>query len=103
MRPLTTSGNPLVQVVGLFAGALVAVGAILLGTVLLALVLGLAVIAGLVLFVRVRWLRFRRGRAAAGGARRPDGEIVEVEYTVVEERTATDQDRGWIGGRRRER
>ena len=103
MSRLTVSRNPLFQLAGLVAGAVVAVGAILLGAVVLAFILGFAVIAGLIFYVRLWWLR-RQLRRCRSGPRRPGsggrggdgggtGEIVEVEYTVVEERTVRDQDR----------
>ena len=94
MGRLGASQNPVVQVAGLIVGGLVAIGAILLGAVVLSLALGLAVFAGLILFVRIWWLRRRMGRVSAG----PDadagagGEIVGVEYTVVKERTVTERD-----------
>ncbi len=101
MYRVSASRNPILQVAGLLVGAVVTVGAIFVGAVLLSLFLGLAVIAGLVLFVRVWWLR-RRGmrkatgyaqRTAAGNSRRTAaGEIVEVEYTVVKERPVGNHD-----------
>ena len=78
--------NPLLQFVALVVAAIVAVGAVLLGAILLSLFLGLAVIAGLVLYIRLWWLRRRVGRSGAKRGARPS-EFVEVEYTVVEERS----------------
>ena len=105
MYRLTVSRNPLLQLAGLVVGAVVAVGAILLGAVVLAFIVGFAVIAGLVLYIRLRWLRHQAGRSShqgrgprrgPGQGRRggkPKGDIVEVEYTVVEERSVRDRDR----------
>ena len=101
MNRLTVSRNPLFQLAGLVVGAVVAVGAILLGAVVLAFILGFAVIAGLFFYVRLWWMRRQlgqrrsgpRGRGQGGARGEPPGEIVEVEYTVVEERTVRDRDR----------
>ncbi len=97
MNRLTVSRNPLLQLAGLVVGAIVTVGAILLGAVVLAFIVGFAVIAGLVLYIRLWWmrrqLRQRRSGPRGRGREEPPGEIVEVEYTVVEERTVRDQDR----------
>ena len=82
-------GNPLLQFFALVVAAVVAIGAVFLGAILLSLFLGLAVIAGLVLYIRLWWLRRRVGRPSSGGRARP-GEFVEVEYTVVEERSVSD-------------
>ena len=91
------------QLAGLVVGAVVAVGAILLGAVVLAFILGSAVIAGLALYIRLLWSRRRRGRSGpqgwgsprgprqGGRGRGPEGDIVEVEYTVIEERTVRDR------------
>ena len=108
MYRLTVSRNPLLQLAGLVVGAVVAVGAIVLGAVVLAFILGFAVIAGLVLYIRLRWLRHQAGRSSHQGRRpprgprggpgqgrrggKPKGDIVEVEYTVVEERSVRDRD-----------
>ena len=92
MNRLSASDNPLLQIVGLIVGALVTVAAVLLGAVVLSFVVGFAVLAGLVMFVRIWWLRRRMERAAGSAGRRPEGEIVGVEYTVVKERTVGGQD-----------
>lgn len=86
----SASQNPILQVAGLILGAIVAVGAVLVGAVVLSFIIGFAVLAGLVLFVRLWWLRRRMERAAGRPTGRGPGEIVEVEYTIVKERTVDD-------------
>ena len=79
--------NPILQVLALVVGAVVAVGAVFVGAILISLFLGLAVIAGLVLYIRLWWLRRRSG---SGKSRSRGGRFVEVEYTVVDERPMSD-------------
>lgn len=81
--------NPILQVLVLVMGAVVAVGAIFVGAILLSLFLGLAVIAGLVLYIRLWWLR--RG-LRSGKSRSRSDRFVEVEYTVVDERPMPDDE-----------
>lgn len=83
-------GNPLLQFLALVVAVIVALGAVFLGAILLSLFLGLAVVAGLVLYIRLWWLRRRAGKPGSAGSTRP-GEFVEVEYTVVEERVVPDE------------
>jgi len=83
--------NPVLQVVALVVAAIVGVGAVFLGAILLALFLGLAVIAGLVLYIRLWWLRRRMSQRGPEPQRRAQGDFVEVEYTVVEERDMPDE------------
>jgi len=80
--------NPLLQFVALIVAAIVAIGAVFLGAILLSLFLGFALIAGLVLYIRVWWLRRSLGKRAEGRSTQ-SGEFVEVEYTVVDERSAS--------------
>jgi len=82
--------NPLLQFVALVVAAVVAVGAVFLGAILLSLFVGLAIIAGLILYVRLWWLR-RSLSKRGGGQPMRSGEIVEVEYTVVDERSPSDE------------
>jgi hypothetical protein len=80
--------NPILQVVYFIIGGLLLIGAVLMGAVILSVALGLAVILGLVIYARVWWLRRKlrqSGRSAEAGA-----DVLEVEYTVVEERDERD-------------
>jgi len=86
MGHLSATENPILQAVGLIVGALIAVIAILIGAVMLSLGIGLVVLAGLVMFVRVRWLKHRMKQTGTPTNDIPSGEITGVEYTVVKER-----------------
>ena len=99
MSRLGASGNPILQLAGLILGVLVAIGAVLVGAVILSFIIGFAVLAGLVAFARLWWLRRRMQNASSGPSgpsgpsgqsgpsRKVPGDIVEVEYTIVKERT----------------
>ncbi len=82
--------NPLLQFLALVVAAIVAIGAVVLGAILLSLFLGLAVIAGLVLYVRLWWLR-RSLSKRPSEQRMRSGDIVEVEYTVIDERSPSSE------------
>ncbi len=87
------SRNPLVQIAAVVVAAFIVIGAVFLGAIVLSFFVGFAILAWIVLAVRVWWLRrsVRRG----GSGRGPDrGEIVEVEYTVVEERSVDESRHG---------
>lgn len=81
--------HPVLQFLAVVMTAVVAIGAIFLGAIVLTFLIGLAVIAGLVLYIRLWWLRRRQGPRGPAAPGRPT-EIVEVEYTVVEERSLSD-------------
>ena len=75
----------------MIVAALFAIGAIFLGAVVIFFLVGFALLAWLIFSVRVWWMRRQmRGRGTRPGARteREGGDIVEVEYRVVEERSA---------------
>jgi uncharacterized protein (DUF58 family) len=80
------SRNPLVQIAAVVVAAFIVIGAVFLGAIVLSFFVGFAILAWVTLTVRVWWLRrsVRRGDSGRGPDR---GEIVEVEYTVVEERS----------------
>lgn len=83
---LQFSRNPLVQIAAVVVAVLVTVGAVFLGAIVLSFFVGLAILAWLGLTIRLWWLR-RRMRRGETGRSAQGGEILEVEYTVVEERT----------------
>ena len=92
--------NPVLQVLYFLVAGVLAIGAVLLGAVVLAFVLGFAIVLGIVVWTRVWWLKrkFLRAGAADGGTVKSDSgstgqgaEIIEVEYTVVEERDPSEQ------------
>lgn len=77
--------HPILQVLYFLVGAVLLIGALLMGAVILSLAIGVAAILGLVVFVRVWWLNRKldkQGRSKRG----KDDDLIEVEYTVVEER-----------------
>ena len=93
--------NPLLQAVYLVVGALLLIGALVMGAVILAFVLGFVLVFGVVFWIRLWWLRRKLMRGSGAANRRVDraqeGDLIEVEYTVVEERDprdARDRDRG---------
>jgi hypothetical protein len=94
-RPHTISPptNPFLQVLYIVVGGLLLIGAILMGAVILAVALGLAVILGIAVYLRVWWLNRKLKRSARGGR---EAQVLEVEYTVVDERDERDErdDRG---------
>lgn len=90
--------NPLLQIVYFIVGGIILIGALLMGAVILSLVFGLALIAGIVVWIRVWWLRRKilkaggEGAAAAGQEPGSSGRVIEVEYTVVDERSDEGRD-----------
>jgi hypothetical protein len=94
-------GNPLTQILYMIGGAVLLIGAVVMGAVILAFVIGFALILGLVLWVRVWWLRRKlrpspgqrvdRGNDRSGSAGDGGVEITEVEYHVVRESRSDDE------------
>jgi hypothetical protein len=88
--------NPLLQFLYIIVGGVLLVGAVLMGAVILAVVVVAAVVLVLVFWARTWWLGRTSGhvrnprRDAGRGA--AEGQVIEVEYTVVEERDPRDRD-----------
>jgi hypothetical protein len=66
--------------------AFIVIGAVFLGAIVLSFFVGLAILAWVILTIRVWWLR-RSARRGGSSGEADHGEIVGVEYTVVEERS----------------
>ncbi|MGI9259289.1 MAG: hypothetical protein ACR2QQ_10665 [Gammaproteobacteria bacterium] len=86
--------NPIVKVFAMIVAALFAVGAIFLGAVVIFFLVGFALLVWILFSVRLWWMRRQmRGRGGHAQTRtrtrteREGGDIVEVEYRVVEERS----------------
>jgi membrane protein implicated in regulation of membrane protease activity len=87
-------GNPIVQIAAFLVAILIAIGAVFLGAVVLSFFVGFAIIGWIILTIRVWWLRRRMQPDSRMRRGSQSGEIVEVEYTVVEERPVNNpQDR----------
>lgn len=84
--------NPLVKVLSVVAAGLVLVGAFFVGAVILSVVIGVAVIGALVFGLRIWWLKrkIERAQRAAASGDRTQGELIEVEYRVLDERDEPD-------------
>ena len=84
--------NPVLQVVAVFVAVLIAIAAVFVGAVVLSFFVGFAIIGWLILMIRLWWLRRKVGSGGAKNAEPPPGEIVGVEYTVVQERSVNRRD-----------
>lgn len=86
--------NPFLQILYFLVGSVLLIGAVLMGAVILAFVFGFAVILGLIIYVRVWWLKrkfARSGRKPPGEpSQSSESELIEVEYTVIDERDEQD-------------
>ena len=82
--------NPLVRIAFFVVAVIMVIGAVFLGAVVLSLIVGIGAIAWLVISIRVWWLRrqFRSKPPDSNDDRSEPGEIIGVEYTVIEERSA---------------
>ena len=103
-----TSGNPLVQALWMVGGVAVLVAAVLMGALVLAVLLALGAVAAAVFAVRVWWLRRKIARGGAfnaphaspdGAAQQHEPRLIEAEYTVVNERDASEADERDASGR----
>lgn len=97
MRQPNTShalpSNPVLQVVAVFVAVLIAIAAVFVGAVVLSFFVGFAILGWLVLMIRLRWLRRKMRSGGAPDPEAASGEIVGVEYTVVQERSVNQADK----------
>ena len=89
--------NPLVRIAFFIVAVIMVIGAVFLGAVVLSLIVGIGALAWLVISIRVWWMRrqFRSKQTHSNEEPSEPGEIIGVEYTVIEERSAnsdTDKD-----------
>jgi hypothetical protein len=87
--------HPLAQIASLVLFAVFAVGAVLVGAVVFSLLLGVAAVGGLVLYVRLWWLRrkgLQGGAHPSRSATRGEGQVRDVQYEVIRERREQDRD-----------
>ena len=87
------STNPFVQALSFLLLGLALIGAVLMGAIVIAFLIGLFAILGVVVWIRLWWLRRRMHKARGGPyAREADGShasgrIIDVEYEVVDRRS----------------
>jgi membrane protein implicated in regulation of membrane protease activity len=90
--PGRLSTNPFVQALSFLLLGIALIGAVLMGAIVIAFLVGLFAILGVVVWIRLWWLRRRMLRARGGSRARRDqgsqrsGRIIEVEYEVVDRR-----------------
>jgi len=87
--------HPLAQIASLLFFVAFAAGAVLVGAVVFSLLLGVAAVGGLILYVRLWWLRRRALRSAASpshGRARGEGQVIDVQYEVIRERRDEERD-----------
>jgi uncharacterized iron-regulated membrane protein len=87
-------GGPLMQVVSGLVFALLLIVAVVLGAAILAAIVGVAVLAWIVFSVRLWWLRRKLGprgavRSPGEEPTRPEGRLIDAEYTVLGERDSS--------------
>jgi len=76
--------NPILKFIGFVAGLGLLAVSFVFGAFLLAALIGLGLIAGLVIYLRVWWLRRRMDRAT-------QSEYLETEYRVVDRHKSEDR------------
>lgn len=98
---MMASGNPLAQVLGVVLMALLLAGALIIGAVAGVVLIGIALVTAATFGVRLWWMRrkLRQGGAvnppppgsAGRGAPPREGNVIEAEYHVIEERREGDR------------
>ena len=81
--------GPLARLVAGIIAVFVLVGAVMLGMVAFLVIAGLALLAGIVIWLRVAWIRRRlktQGVNLGGDETRDkSGHVIDAEYTIVED------------------
>src|SRR5262245_34826770 len=92
------SGNPLLQAASLLVFGLLLIGAVLMGAVIFAIVLVFAAVGAVAFYAQIWWLR-RKAAQSPRPSRSvpPGGNLIEAEYTVVEQRDPSDPPDSRVG------
>jgi membrane protein implicated in regulation of membrane protease activity len=81
--------GPLARLVAGIIAAFVLIGAVMLGMVAFLVIAGLALLAGVVIWLRVAWIKRRLNRQGVNlqgdETRDNSGHVIDAEYTIVED------------------
>ena len=80
--------GPLTRIFAAIIAVFVLVGSLMLGMVALLVVAGVGLIAGLILWLRVAWIKRRLQKSGVDFSANPQtqrqsGDVIDAEYTVV--------------------
>ena len=84
--------NPFIQLLGLIAGFVFFIAAVLLGGIVLAAIIGMLLIGALVFYIRVWWITRKIRSGQQPGSGQGQASYVEAEYRVVDSRPADGTD-----------
>jgi len=83
--------GPVARLVAGIIAIFVLVGAVMLGMVAFLIIAGLALVAGIVIWLRVAWIKRQLKKQGVDlhddGIRDNAGHIIDAEYTIVEDTT----------------
>ena len=81
--------GPLARLVASVIAVFVLVGAVMLGMVAFLIIAGVALVAGIVIWLRVAWIKRRLKKQGVNlrddEARDNSGHVIDAEYTIVED------------------
>ena len=80
--------SPLTRIIASIVAVFALVGAVMIGMVALLVVAGVGLIAGLVIWLRISWIKRRLNKSGVSmGAKvenpRQSGHVIDAEYTVI--------------------
>lgn len=80
--------NPLARIMAAIVAVLSLAGFLMLGMVAFLVVAGVGLVAGLVLWLRVAWIKRRLQKSGVdfspvSGKQRESGDVIDAEYTVI--------------------
>ena len=78
--------NPLSRILAAIIAVFVLAGAFMIGMAALLVIGGLGLIAGLVIWLRIAWIRYRLQKSGGHAIKQPvSGQVYDAEYTVISE------------------